>query len=74
MEIPAYYDLIWTLFFFFFLGLLGIVVFFEVRRESGTSRIIARSLVQLLFPIIGFVIWAVFFFSEKDMVVKAKEI
>ncbi|MBC6725907.1 MULTISPECIES: PLDc N-terminal domain-containing protein [Corynebacterium] len=65
VEIPTYYDLIWTLFPIIYLGFLGIVIIFEVRRKSRTSRIIAWTLVQLLFPIIGFIIWGIFFFSEK---------
>ena len=67
VEISAYSDLIWTVIPIIYLGLLGIVILFEVRRKSGTNRIIAWSLVQLLFPIIGFIVWGVFFFSEKRL-------
>ena len=77
VEIPAYYDLIWTFFPIIYLGLLGIVILFEVRRKSGTNRIIAWSLVQSLFPIIGFIVWGIFFFSEKrfgDKGWRAKEL
>lgn len=74
---PAYYDLIWTFFPIIYIGLLGIVILFEVRRKSGANRIIAWSLVQLLFPIIGFIVWGIFFFSEKrfgDKGWRAKEL
>lgn len=60
MTIPMQFDVIWTLFPLVIVATLITVFIFERKRGSEWPRILLFLALSLVFPILGFVAWAVF--------------